>query len=72
MRTELSFVENHPVNFEYSPFIIYSEIAPNIPSHTHTRIYIYTDLFHSLGAHVLDFIDIKAIDMHNNFEYLTI
>lgn len=26
----------------------------------------------SFGAHVLDFIDIKAIEVHNNFEYLTI
>lgn len=26
----------------------------------------------TVGAHVLDFIDIKAIEVHNNYEYLTI
>lgn len=26
----------------------------------------------TFGAHVLDFIDIKAIEVHNNYEYLTV
>ena len=26
----------------------------------------------TVGAHVLDFIDIKAIEVHNNYEYLTL